>query len=213
MDKIKFILLLIIAFTVSGCFYHDKSTDLDYMLHTDYEIFDISKNPNINFSNYVGFCMMPLSKPDDVRGQTCVNLLRHYLKKAGYVEVQREELIAEPALVPHSVLVGIGYDESYLYGTIQLEADVYKINEKGGGDLIWSWKAKFDGYPVCQKTIEPALEDLFELEPVNYDKKEKLYKKIKAPKYLIEEYMINLSKARRKLREASERGIDSAAVK
>ncbi len=201
MDKIKFFALLLITFLFSGCFYHDKTTDLDYMLHTEYEIFDISKDPNVDFSKFVGFCMMPLDKFDDEKGKTCVNLLRYYLKEKGYVEVKREEIVAEPALIPNTALVGIGYNESFMYGTIQLQIDVHKINEKGGGDVIWTWKAKFDGYPVCQKTIEPALKDLFNLEPINYDKKEKLYKKIKAPKEEIETYMINLAKARRKLKE------------
>ena len=200
MDKIKLSILLVITFLMSGCFYHDKETDLDYMLHTEYEIFDISKDPNTDFTKFVGFCMMPLEKQDDERGRTCQNLLRHYLKEAGYIEVKREEIVAEPKLIPHTALVGIGYNESYMYGTIQLEIDVYQINEKGGGDLVWSWKAKYDGYPVCQKTVEPALEDLFTLEPVNYDKKEKLYRKIKAPKQEIENYLVNLSQARRKLR-------------
>ena len=201
MGKLKFLAVLIVTFILAGCFYHDKNTDLDYMLHTEYEIFDISKNPNVDLTKFLGFCMMPLDKEDDERGKTCVNLLTHYLKEKGYIEVQREELVAEPKLVPNTALVGIGYNESYMYGTIQLEINAYEINKKGGGDMVWSWKAKFDGYPVCQRTIEPALKDLFNLEPVNYDKHEPIYKKPEASTNDVEKFMVNLARARKKLKE------------
>jgi len=204
MDKLKLLVSLSVLFILSGCFYHDKTTNMDYILHTEYEIFDITKDENVDFTKFVGYCMMPLEKEDDVRGLTCVKLLRHRLKEKGFVEVQREELVAEPKLVPNTVLIGIGYNESYMYGTIQLEINVYEINEKGGPDMIWSWKAKFDGYPVCQQTIEPVLDDLFNLEPVNYDETEPLYKKIRAPEAEIEKYMVNLAKARRKIKNESD---------
>ncbi|RLD12002.1 MAG: hypothetical protein DRI44_02150, partial [Chlamydiae bacterium] len=144
MDKLKFLAVVIVMLSLTGCFYHDKSTDLDYMLHTEYEVFDITKDPNIDFKKFVGFCMMPLDKENDKRGSICKKLLTHRLKEKGFIEVQREELVAEPKLVPNTALVGIGYNESYMYGTIQLEVDVYKINKKGSGDMVWSWKAKFD---------------------------------------------------------------------
>ena len=89
MDKLKFLAILIVTLALTSCFYHDKNTDLDYMLHTEYEVFDISKDPNVDLSKFLGFCMMPLDKKEDERGKTCVNLLTHYLKDKGYVEVQR----------------------------------------------------------------------------------------------------------------------------
>jgi len=207
MDKLKLLVscrtlaVTVAAFALTSCFYHDKHTDTDYILHTEYEVFDIYKDPNTDFTKVIGFCMIPLEKDDDERGKVCKNLLIHRLKDKGFVEVQRQELVAESKLLPNTVLVGIGYNESYMYGTIQLEVNVYKISEEGGiGNLIWSWKAKFDGYPICQNTIDPAFEDLFNLEPVDYGKKDPLYKKIKAPESEIEKFMINLAKARRKIK-------------
>ena len=210
MDKLKFLAVTVVAFFLTSCFYHDKTTDTDYILHTEYEVFDITKDPNVDFTKFVGFCMMPLEKEEDERGKTCISLLSHRLKEKGFVEVQREELVAESGLLPSTVLVGIGYNESYMYGTIQLEINVYKINKKGGGDMIWSWKAKFDGYPVCQQTVDPALDDLFHLEPVDYGKTEPLYKKIKASTNDIERFMINLAKARREIKKE---GVDKGSKK
>jgi len=216
MDKLKLLVsgrtlaVAVVAFALASCFYHDKHTDTDYILHTEYEVFDITKDPNVDFEKFVGFCMMPLENEEDERGKTCISLLSHRLKEKGFVEVKREELVAESGLVPTTILVGIGYNESYLYGTIQLEINAYKINKKGSGDMIWSWKAKFDGYPVCQQTIDPAFDDLFQLEPVDYGKTEPLYKKIKASTNDIERFMINLAKARRSIKA---KGVDKGSEK
>ena len=152
-----------------GCYYQHPRTQAMYQLHTEYDVFQIDDSPADPVTNYLGFCMMPMEDAEDPRASVLEELTKFYLQSNGYVQVEREQLVADPRLVPDTFLVGLSYVQSFAYGTIQLQMNLYKINpETRQNEQIYAWKAKFDEFPIVQHNVEPAYQDLFCKEPISW---------------------------------------------
>ncbi len=196
---------IVAAAALTGCIHVHERTGLSYLLHTDYETFHFNEHPDIIVSRFTGYCVLPMEDPDDRRAQVAIDLLRHYLSAHGYVPVTKYELVAEPKLIPKTYMVGFGYHESYAYGTIQVQVNLYIFDrEEGKNKMFWSWKGKFDGHPLEQRTLEPVLRDLFLTEPLDWGEHRPIFPRMNAPDAEVEEFMISLAEARRVLKDEQE---------
>ena len=183
---------------LSACVYHHARTDRQYFLHTDYQMYGVDmEHPEKSPDDYIGFCVLPLKKPNDPRGQTAVKLVAYYLKEHGYVPVTQEELIANQDLLDRTFMLGVGYHESFAYETLQLQISLYTLDrETRKNEKFWSWKAKFDGYPLDRRRIEPALQDLFVELPMWEEEKGPLFPKMALSTNAVERFMIDVAAAR-----------------
>jgi hypothetical protein len=182
---------------LTSCIHQHQTTGLTYFLHTEYDVFNFEEHPTINPSNFIAFCTLPMEKEDDERGILLVRLIEHYLQEHGYYKITKDELLANQALLPYTFLLGVGYTESFSYGTVQIELNLYKINEHTKeNDQFWSWKAKYDGYPISRDTIEPALKDIFVLEPIDYKRTETIFPYMSAKTNTVRGFLGDLGAAR-----------------
>lgn len=196
---------------LSGCVHVEPTTGYTYLLHTDYELFHTSDDPARPVSNYIGYCMLPVEDPRDQRSHILRELVELYLQSNGYIKVTREELVAEPRLIPKTFLVGVGYVESFTYESIQLQLNLYYVDEERRVHVpFYSWKAKFDGYPVTRRTVEPALRDLFVKEPMDWFTHGPIFPRRGAPAAEVERFYEHLAAARLKVRTAATRRAASA---
>ncbi|MCX7846623.1 MAG: hypothetical protein N2595_01105, partial [bacterium] len=199
---------VICAVVVTGCVHVEPSTGRTYFLHTDYALFQTSDDPARPVSNYIGYCMLPMEDPRDERAQIVRALVEEYLGSNGYIRVTREELIAEPRLIPHTFLVGVGYVESFTYEEIQLQLNLYYVDEAKRRHVpFWSWKARYGGYPVSRRTVEPALRDLFVREPLDWREHGSIFPRRGAPVSAVGWFYEYLAAARLKVREAGARPV------
>ena len=100
---------------LAGCMHVQESTQLTYFLHTDYEAFDVQEDPERSVSNYVAYCILPMDKKDDAAAQMIEKVAVVYLNSNGYYRLTQQELLAEPALIPMTFLVGLSYVQSFAY--------------------------------------------------------------------------------------------------
>ena len=197
------------ALILTGCMYTHKPTDLTYFLHTEYDVFAFDEHPTITPSNFIAFCTMPMEKSDDDRGRLLTQLVEFSLTEHGYYKVSKDELVIEPRLIPRTFLVGLGYTESFTYDSLQIQLDLFQIDpESQQNNLFWSWKAKFDGYPICRDTVEPALKDVFTLEPIDWNRTEPIFPPMSASTNAVKEFMGFVASARRKLLEKKAQEIE-----
>lgn len=188
---------------LAACVHVEPATGYTYFLHTDYELFHTSDDPARPVSNFIGYCMLPMEDPNDARAVIVRELAELYLRSNGYIRVTREELLAEPRLIPHTFLVGVGYVESFAHESIQLQMNLYYVDqEKRAHVPFWSWKAKFGGYPVTRRTVEPAFRDLFVREPMDWFKSGTIFPRRGAPPSEVTWFYEYLAAARLAVRTA-----------
>ncbi len=186
-----------------ACVHVEPATGYSYFLHTDYELFHTSDDPARPVSNFVGYCMLPMEDPKDTRATIVRELTELYLRSNAYVRVTRDELLAEPRLIPHTFLVGVGYVESFAYETIQLQLNLYYVDQEQRTHVpFWSWKAKYDGYPLARRTVEPALRDLFVRQPMDWNKTAPIFPRRSAPPSEVTWFYEYLAAARLAVRNA-----------
>lgn len=184
----------------AGCIHTQPSTGLSYLLHDEYEVFHFDESPVITPSNFVGFCMLPMEKVEDERAMGGIELLEYALDKHGYTKVTQEELLAEPRLIPRTFMVGLGYNQSFAYETVEAQINLYVFDQRARQNkLFWSWKGKLDGYPFDRDTFMPMLNDLFVLEPIDWFRHETIFPRCGATSNQIESFMIDLAAARLKI--------------
>jgi hypothetical protein len=200
MNRTHVILLLCIvtaAGILTSCVHQHQSTGLTYFLHTEYDVFNFEEHPSISPSNFIAFCTLPMEKQEDERGELLIRLIEHYLQQHGYLKISKDELLANEDLIPQTFLVGVGYTESFTYDTIQIEFNLYQINlQTKENEQFWSWKTKFDGYPISRDTVEPALKDIFVLEPIDYKRTETIFPRMSANTNSVRSFMEEIASAR-----------------
>jgi len=184
---------------LAGCVHVNPVTGLTYFLHTDYSVFYIDESPTRPVSNYLGFCLLPMQEAQDDRAVLIHDLLGIYLTSNGYIRVTQPELKAEPKLLDHTFLVGAGYVQSFAYETTQLQVNLYYYDQTTKKNRIfWTWKAKYDAYPVMRKTIEPAFRDVFCKEPIDWGRHEAMFPRRGATELDIDAFYEDLAAARLK---------------
>ncbi|MCX7003902.1 MAG: hypothetical protein NTV22_11590 [bacterium] len=193
------VLLLLLA----ACMHVNQATQLTYFLHTDYEAFDVQEEPGLSVSNYVAYCMMPMDKTDDASAKMLQKIAEMYLTSNGYYKLTQPELMAEPKLIPLTFLVGLSYVQSFAYETLQLQMNLYYVDPATRKNVqFWSWKAKYDGYPVSRTTIEPAFRDLFIKQPMDWGEQATMFPPMGAPLQQREQFYEWLANARVRLQNA-----------
>ena len=194
---VRIILAALLLLCCAGCIYQHPSTGLTYILHDEYETFNFDESPLISPSNFVGYCWLPMDERDDERAQSAIDVITQQLQEHGYVRVAQDELLAEPRLIPKTFMVGLGYQQSFAYNTIQLELSLYQLDMKERKNkLFWVWHAKCDGFPICRNTVEPAAKDIFKNEPLDWGRKDPLFPRMGASSNQLEQFMIDLNQAR-----------------
>ncbi len=202
--KSKILLLgfvLVTCMLVTSCFYTHQTTGDTYVLHTDYEAFLVEDRPDNPVSNYIGYCFLPVNDPEDENVKDSLEILTYFLSNHGYKQIIKEEMLANPDIIPKTFMLGFGHHSSFSHDTIQVQINLYYLDvEKKKNQMFWSWQAKFDGYPLCRSTLEPALNDIFFKEPLGKSK-QPLLPKMSAQSNTYEKFMIDLAKARMKLQK------------
>ena len=182
---------------LAGCYHQHQSTGLSYFLHTEYDVFNFEEHPTVNPSNFIAFCTLPMDKEDDERSVQLIRLIEHYLQEGGYRKITKDELLANEKLLPYTFLFVVGYTESFTYNSIQIEFNLYQINaQTKANQQFWSWKAKYDGYPISRDTVEPALKDIFILEPIDFKRTETIFPPMSATTNSVRGFLGDLGAAR-----------------
>ena len=206
MNKSKILLLVCVlgsSLFITSCFYTHQTTGGTYFLHTDYEKFVVEDRPDNPVSNYVGYCFLPVEKQNDESTKTSIQLLEYFLTEHGYIKILKEEMLAHPPLITKTFMVGLGHHSSFSYDTVQVQLNLYYLDtEKKKNQMFWSWKAKFDGYPISRTVLEPALKDIFFKEPFGKSK-QALFPRMSAKSNTFERFAANLARARVKLKKKS----------
>ncbi len=204
MNKSKLLLfgfVLASCMFITSCFYTHQTTGDTYFLHTDYEKFIVEDRADSPVSNYIGYCFLPVEKLDDESTATSLELLEYYFTKHGYVKIIKEELLAYPPLIPKTFMVGFGHHSSFSYDTVQVQLNLYYLDvKKKKNQMFWSWKAKFDGYPLSRTVLDPALYDVFYKEPFGKSK-QSLLPKMSAQSNVFEKFIVDLARARMKIQD------------
>ncbi len=204
MNKSKILLLgfvLVSCLLITSCFYTHQTTGDTYFLHTDYETFVVEDRPDIPVSNYIGYCFLPVEKLEDESTINIIELFDYFLTKHGYIKISKEEMLAQPPLIQKTYMVGFGHHSSFSYDTVQMQINLYYLDvKKKKNQIFWSWKAKFDGYPLTRTLVEPAFKDIFFKEPFGKSK-QPLLPKMSAQSNTFEKFIVDLARARMKLQE------------
>jgi len=205
MNKSKILLFGFVigaSLLITSCFYTHQTTGDSYFLHTDYETFVVEDRADRPVSNYVGFCFLPVEKLDDESTATSIELLEYFLIKHGYIKIIKKEMLAHPPLIQKTFMVGFGHHSSFSYDTVQVQINLYYLDiKKKKNQMFWSWKAKFDGYPISRADLEPALNDIFFKKPFLSKSKQPLLPKMSAQSNTFEKFVVDLARARMKLQE------------
>jgi hypothetical protein len=197
--------MLVLSLT-SACVHVQKSTDLSYLLHTDYAAFEVNEDPMISVSNFIGYCLLPMDKPEDSRGALLQDLAAKYLSSNGFRRVQWAELRANKRLAPKTFLVGLSYVESFAYETLQLQMNLYFVNTNTHVQTaFWSWKAKYDAYPLNREKVEPAFRDLFLRKPMEIGEDLTLFPRMDALPQDMNAFYLELATARERVSANPER--------
>ena len=204
MNKSKILLLgfvLILCLFITSCFYTHQTTGDTYFLHTDYETFLVEDRPDIPVSNYIGYCFLPVEKQKDESTINIIELFDYFLTKHGYIRTLKKELLAQPSLIPKTFMVGINHHSSFSHDTLQVQINLHYLNvKKKKNQMFWSWKAKFDGYPITRTVLEPALNDIFFKEPFGKSK-QPLLPKMSAQSNTFEKFVVDIARARMKIQD------------
>ena len=204
MNKSKILLLgfvLVSCLFITSCFYTHQTTGDTYFLHTDYETFLVEDRPDIPVSNYIGYCFLPVEKQKDESTINIIELFDYFLTKHGYIRTLKKELLAQPSLIPKTFMVGINHHSSFSHDTLQVQINLHYLNvKKKKNQMFWSWKAKFDGYPITRTVLEPALNDIFFKEPFGKSK-QPLLPKMSAQSNTFEKFVVDIARARMKIQD------------
>lgn len=189
--------LLAAVLCLVGCVYQQKYTKLSYMLNTEYNVFDIKEEPELSFSNFVGYCMMPMKDPGDVRAQEALALIDKFIGENGYIRVATNEIVKNQYVAAKTFLVSFGYVETFTEGTIEVVLNLHAANPAHRNDVVfWSWQAEYEEYPLEKATIEPALTDIFKKEPLDWSRKDRLFPLLCAPSNMVQTFTYELERAR-----------------
>ena len=203
MHKLRLLLfasLMLVVFT--GCVYTHPSTGHTYFFSHEYNNFAVEESLNINPSNYVGFCFLPLKEAEDQGiAELIQGLTTKYLTDHGYVLVTKEELREDTSLIDYTFLVGLDYTESMLYERIDISLFLYNADKRDNyqNHLFWSFSCQRDAYPITRSNLEPIYQDLFTQEPVDWGVEATIFPKRSVPNHVYNAFMERLSSARDRL--------------
>lgn len=203
MHKLRLLLfasLMLVVFT--GCVYTHPSTGHTYFFSHEYNNFAVEESLNINPSNYVGFCFLPLKEAEDQGiAELIQGLTTKYLTDHGYVLVTKEDLREDTSLIDYTFLVGLDYTESMLYERIDISLFLYNADKKDNyqNHLFWSFSCQRDAYPITRSNLEPIYQDLFTQEPVDWGVETTIFPKRSVPNHVYNAFMERLSGARDRL--------------
>jgi len=190
---------------LAGCVYTNKQNNLSYVFNTHYNVFDIKNEPDFSFSNFVGYCMMPMRDPKDIRSVESLSVLEKYIVENGYLMVRPPEMLADAYVANRTFLVSFCYVESYIEGELEVQVNLHAIDTKTTKDTVfWSWQAEFEGYPLNRTTIEPSLQDIFRKEPLDWSRRDRLFPVMCAEPKTVEKFKMRLEKAQVTARIAEE---------
>ncbi len=193
------IVILAAVLSLVGCVYQNKSNKLSYVLNTQYNVFDIKEEPNFTFSNFVGYCMMPMKNANDGRTKEVLPIIEKYISENNYVKVTTNEILNNKFVAAKTFLVSFGYIETFTDGKIEIQLNLHAADPSGKKDVVfWSWQAEYDAYPLDRKTIEPALNDIFKKEPLDWSRKDRLFPLRCAESNMVDAFMTELERARGK---------------
>ena len=190
---------------LAGCVYTNKQNNLSYVFNTHYNVFDIKNEPAFTFSNFVGYCLMPMRDPHDIRSVDALLILEKYISENGYVKVLPAEMLADGYVASRTFLVSFCYVESYFDGTLEFQLNLHAIDPKTTKDTVfWSWQAEYEAFPLERRTIEPALQDIFKREPLDWSRRDRLFPVLCAESNVVETFKIRLEHAQVTARTAEE---------
>ena len=181
---------------LAGCVYTNKQNNLSYVFNTHYNVFDIKNEPDFTFSNFVGYCMMPMCDPKDIRSVEALSVLEKYIAENGYLRVRPPEMLVDAYVASRTFLVSFCYVESYIEGELEVQVNLHAIDTKTTKDTVfWSWQAEFEGYPLNRQTIEPSLRDIFKKEPLDWSRRDRLFPVMCAESNVVDTFKTHLKEA------------------
>lgn len=185
---------------LGGCFY-TAPTGRTYMLSVDPAAVEMTVAPEVNFSNYVGYCLAMPAMANDVGLQEAMQLLDEMFQRHGYTAVKQEELMAERGLLSNTFVANFSYAQYFEEGAIEMRLALHEMSPASESDkVVWVWRARIKDYPISRANIKPALRDIFEEKPLEWGEDETLLPRMAAGSNTVARFREALERARGKVR-------------
>ncbi len=193
--------LAALAALLAGCIYTHGPTGKTYIISADPATVEFASPPDVNFSNYVGYCLALPAMQDDVGLQEAMQLLDEQFQRSQYVAVKQAELLAERGLLSNTFVVHFSYSQYFEEGRIEMRLALHELSPAAANDrMIWSWRAQIKDYPISRSNIAPALRDVFDEQPLDWGTRETILPRMAAPSNTVAAFMTALEHARAKVR-------------
>lgn len=171
------------------------------MLNVDPATVEMTLAPEVNFSNYVGYCLAMPAMQNDTGLQEVMQLLDELLQRHGYTAVTREELLAERGLLSNTFVAYFSYAQYFEEGTVEIQLVLHELSAVSESDrVIWAWRSRVKDYPISRANIAPALRDIFEEKPLEWGEDVTLLPRMAAASNTVAGFTTALEYARAKVR-------------
>jgi len=197
MKSLRLCVCALIVLVIGACSHPQAKTDFGYMVNNRYAAIHRSDKPEHGLSNFIGYCVLPLQKPDDPRGKAVQTVFARYLTQAGYIPVETAAFMHNAHVQEKTFLVGISYTESFDAGAAAVTVDLHAIEPATKADnTIWSWSVTLNSYPLDDAAFDPAVHDLFTPQPLQLNSLEPIFPAMTATPEEIAQFQTELARAR-----------------